>query len=309
MIELDGFGLLRPLWLLAIPASLALAFVAVRRAGGVGDWRRAIDPHLFDALARRGVVVAGRGRSGLLAALAAALIALALVGPAIERPGVQNFRNLDAAIVAVDVSRSVADSGEFQDAKIAALGAAQAAGSRQVSVLVFAGDAYLANPPTTDRRTIETTLAALDAQTVPDVGSAPSRALALAHRTLRDSGVVGGDVVLISDGGGLDEGAQNETRSLVADGHRVSALYVTSAAATPKRAMETGRPELEALAALGGGAFATVGAPDAVYAEVQRSTAGRLGPSPYASLAWLDFGRALLLFAAAPLLLMFRRGG
>lgn len=306
-VGLGDLALLRPWWLLAVPAAATLAFVAARRSGGLGDWRKAVDPHLFEALTRRGAMVTGKGRSGLIAAIAAAVIALALVGPAIERPGAQTFRNLDAVVIAFDLSRSVADSPQFRDAKIAAYAAAEAAGSRQVSIVVYAGDAYLANPPTSDRRALETTIYSLGPDVVPDPGSAPTTALALAHRTLKAAGVLGGDVVLVSDGGGINQGAEAEARSLAADGHALSTLYVEPAAKAPKPEGAPGQPQLDGLAAIGGGTAATVAAPDALFARLANDTASRLGAGAFASLVWLDLGRALLLLACAPMLLMFRR--
>lgn len=311
MIEFLGLTLLRPWWLLGVPLAVAVAFVAVRRSGGVGDWKRAVDDHLLDAIARRGGVVSGKGRGALVASIAAGLIALALVGPATERTGASNFRNLDTMILALDLSRSVADSGEFRDAKIAALAAAEAAGTRQVAVIAYAGDAYLVSPPTTDRKGLETTLFALDGQTVPDAGSAPARALGLARRTLTEAGVVGGDVVLVTDGGGIDDGATNEARGLKDDGQALQAIFVapstaTGAAPGPKL---TGKPELEALASVGGGAAGTVDHPEAVFERVSRNVAERLGPGAFSSLIWRDYGRWLLALAAIPALLMFRRGG
>lgn len=311
MIELFGLALLRPWWLLGLPLAAAVAFAAVRQAGGLGDWRRAVDAHLLDALARRGAVVAGKGRGALVAAITASLIALALLGPASERSDASGFRNLDTVILALDLSRSVAESPEFRDAKIAALAAAEAAGTRQVAVIAFAGDAYLVAPPTTDRKGLETTLFALDGQTVPDLGSAPARALGLARKTLKDSGAVGCDVVLISDGGGIDDGARGEASGLAADGHALHALYVTPKTVTgaPPGPKQSGRPELDALATLGGGVSAPVGEPQAVEERLARRPAERLGPGAYASLVWFDYGRWLLVLAAFPALLLFRRGG
>ncbi|GLK76017.1 hypothetical protein GCM10008171_12710 [Methylopila jiangsuensis] len=309
MIEFDAFALLRPWWLLALPAAAALGVVAVRRAAGVDDWRKAVDPHLFAALARRGAVVAGRGRGALPAALACAAIALALSGPAIERPGAETFRNLDVAVVIVDLSRSVTESPRFTDARLAAFSAVQAAGSRQAAVIVYAGDAYLAAPLTSDHRALETLISSLDGDTVPDVGTAPTAALALARATLRQAGALGGDVALVSDGGGLDEGAESEARALAADGHALSTLYVKPAPQAPRREGEDGRAALDALAAAGGGVAATVEAPAPALERLSRSAAERLGPGLFSSIVWLDLGRALLLFACAPVLLLFRRSG
>lgn len=311
MIELFGYALLRPWWLLGVPVGLAILAVAVRRAGGVGDWRQAVDAHLLDALARRGAVVAGRGRGAAVAAATSALIALALVGPAVERQGSTNFRNLDTMVIALDLSRSVSESPQFRDAKIAALSVAEAAGTRQVAVIAYAGDAYLVSPPTTDRKGLETTLFALDGQTVPDFGSAPSRALTLARQTLRDAGVVSGDIVLITDGGGVDEGTRGEARALHQDGHALSTLFVTPTTATgrPPGPQDAGRPELDALASVGGGAASDVENPAPVEQLLARGATERIGPGEYSSLVWYDLGRWLLFAAVAPMLLLFRRGG
>lgn len=310
MTELFGFAILRPWWLIGLPLAIAVAFVAVRRSGGVGDWRRAVDAHLLEAMAVRGAVVAGKGRSALWAALAAGAMAIALLGPAAERSDAANFRNLDTMIVVLDLSRSVADSSGFNDAKISALAAAEAAGDRQVAIVAFAGDAYLVSPPTTDRKGLETTLFALDAATIPDIGSVPARALGLARATLKEAGAVGSDVVLITDGGGIDEGARNEARGLAADGHYLQALYVSpkTLADTPPGPKPSGRPELEALASLGGGVAAPVETPQAVEARLSRNVADRLGPGAFASLVWYDYGRWLLALALIPMLLLFRRG-
>lgn len=311
MIELFGLTLLRPWWLLGLPVAALVAFAAVRRTGGVGDWRRAVDAHLLEAIARRGGVVAGKGRGALVAAIVCGLIALALIGPAAERSDAASFRNLDTVIVVFDLSRSVAESPEFRDAKLAGLSAAEAAGTRQVAIVAYAGDAYLVAPPTTDRKGLETTLFALDGQTVPDLGSAPARALGLARKTLKEAGAVGGDVVLISDGGGVDEGARGEARGVASDGHVLHALYVapTTATGAPPGPTLAGKPELEVLASLGGGVSAEVGQPQAVEQLLSRRAAERLGPGAYTSLVWYDFGWWLLALAAAPALLLFRRGG
>ena len=310
MIEVFGLALLRPWWILGLPVAALAMLAAVRRAGGVGDWRRAVDPHLLEALTRRGAVVAGKGGGAAFAAAGSALIALALLGPAVERSQTTSFRNLDTIIIALDLSRSVADSPQFRDAKIAALEAAEAGGSRQVAVIAFAGDAYLVSPPTADRKGLETTLFSLDGGAVPDLGSAPTRALALARKTLADAEVVSGDVILITDGGGIDEGARNEARALADDGHAVHALYVAPKApsAAPPGPKPTGRPELDALASIGGGTASDIEHLAPVEDRLARGAAQRLGPGAYASLAWHDFGRWLLFAAALPLLMLFRRG-
>ncbi|KMO21886.1 VWA domain-containing protein [Methylobacterium platani] len=302
----EAFTLLRPWWLLALPVLGLLAWRAAHRAAPLGDWARVVEPHLMAALQARGAVRPGRRGGQRLLVLAGALLALGLAGPALERRDTAGFRNLDAAIVALDLSRSVAEGGRLGEARVLAQGLAEAAGTKAVALIAYGGDAYLAAPPTTDQDTLGTILFALDGTTVPDRGSHPARALALARRTLAESAVVTGDVVLLTDGGGLDEAASREAAALAAEGHRVHTVLVTDPALPP----DAPRPDgagLARLAALGNGAAGSLDAPGPVVAAMSESVARHLAEGGYAVLAWQDLGRFLAGLALVPVLLLFRR--
>ena len=306
-MTLDAFAFLRPLWLLAVPVVAVLALRAAWRSAPLGDWVRAVDPALMAMLSRRGAVLGGRRQANVAAACAAGLIALALTGPAVERPEAATFRNLDATVVVLDVSRSVFEGGRFKQARQAAEAVAEAAGTRSVALVVYAGDAYTAVSPTTDREAIGTTLFALDGDTVPDRGSHPERGLALARRTLAEADVVAADVVLISDGDGIGQAAQREAAALRDRGWRLHALFAAPAKALPPGAPRPDRAALDRVAAEGGGEAADVDAPGAVLARVGASTAQHLAAGGYSVLAFADLGRWLLLLALAPALVLFRR--
>jgi len=304
---IDAFTLLRPLWLLAIPLVAVLALRAAWRSAPLGDWTRAVDPALMDWLARRGAVLGGRRQANLVAALGAGLIALALTGPAVERPEAATFRNLDATVVVLDLSRSLTEGGRFKEARQAAEAVAQAAGTRAVALVVFAGDAYLAASPTTDRESLGTTLFALDADTVPDRGSHPERGLALARRTLDEAGVVAADIVLIGDGDGVGQAAEREAAAIRAKGWQLHALFVPAARTLPEGAPRPDRAALDRLAALGGGRAADIDAAGPVLDRVGASTAQHLAAGGYSVLAFADRGRWLLWLALLPALALFRR--
>ncbi|TGD99323.1 VWA domain-containing protein [Methylobacterium nonmethylotrophicum] len=302
----EGLTLLRPWWLLALPLLGLLAWRAASRAAPLGDWVRAVEPHLMAALAARGAVRPGRRGGQALLALAGMLVALGLAGPALERRDTAGFRNLDATILCLDLSRSVAEGGRLGEARALAQGLAEAAGTRAVAVVAYAGDAYLAATPTTDRDSLATILFALDGATVPDRGSHPARALALARRTLAEGAVVTGDVVLVSDGGGLDDAAAREAAALAREGHRLHTVLVPGPALPP----EAPRPDgagLARLAASGGGTAGSLDAPGPVLAAVSESVARHLADGGYAVLAWQDLGRWLAGLALLPVLLLFRR--
>ncbi|SMF51860.1 Ca-activated chloride channel family protein [Tistlia consotensis] len=306
MIELGGIALLRPAWLLALPAVALLALLSARRAGLLGGWDRAVDPALMAALRRLGRVVPGRGGHDWLPAVAAALIALALSGPARETRDAPAFRNLDGIVLVLDLSRSVAESGYLPEALAAARLVAERSGARPLALVVYAGDAYLASAFTTDAEALGTTIAVLDGATVPDAGSRPDRALALAGRTLRQADIVAGDVVLVTDGGGLDEAARQEVGKIVAAGGRVSTLFVPPAP-DPAGGPLPDRRQLDALAALGEGLGGSVDHPLELAEALGGEQASRIAQNDLSALFWRDWGRYLLLAALLPALALFRR--
>ncbi|KQQ14659.1 hypothetical protein ASF53_08510 [Methylobacterium sp. Leaf123] len=304
---IESLTLLRPLWFLAIPIVALLALRAAWRSAPLGDWNKAVDPHLMALFARRGAVLGGRRQANLAAALAAGILALALTGPAIERPEAATFRNLDATVIVLDLSRSVTEGGRFKEARQAAEAVAEAAGTRSLALIVYAGDAYTALSPTNDRESLATTLFALDADTVPDRGSHPERGLALARRTLAEANVVAADVVLISDGDGIGQAAEREAAAIRDKGWQLHALFVPAGKALPPGAPRPDRTALDRLAGTGGGRAADIEASEAVLDRVGASTAQHLAANGYGVLAFADLGRWLLLLALLPALLLFRR--
>jgi Ca-activated chloride channel family protein len=309
MIEVGGLALLRPWWLAAVPALAALAYLRVRGPAGIGGWARAIEPHLLAALAHRGAVVATIGRNSLAGAFAAILIALALAGPAWQRPYANTFRNLDGTVLVFDVSKSMQAGGHLPEAKNTARMLIEAAGSRQIELIVYAGDAYLVSPFTTDHDALGTTISLLDGRTVPDPGTRPTRALALARHTLAQAHMAGGDVILISDGGNIDQATLSEGQALARASYSLETLFVPAKGPMPDTAPLPDRTMMGALAAAANGASADINDPSEVADEIARRSAVRLGQGDYAVLAWRDLGYVLVAVAALPALLLFRRRG
>ena len=309
MIEFAGFALLRPVWLLALPAIAGLVWLWRRQVASEAAWRAVVDPPLLAALERLGRVVpasVGQGLDpALLLAGIAAILAVALAGPAIERQDRETFRNLDAIVIAIDLSHASVGTGRLPEALAATRIVSEGAGSRPVGLVVFAGDAYVASNFTTDIDALGTTIAALDGDTIPEHGSRPERGLALARRMIEDAGIVAADVVLVSAGVGLDEPSLTEARRLQAAGHRVSGLLI-SARDQDARAQKR-KGALAALAAVGGGMVTDLVDPLPLSASLSGQGAHRLTEGNLAVLLWSDVGRWLILAAMAPLLLMFRR--
>ena len=297
---MTDFILLRPWSLLAIPALLVLAVLARRNARSLGAWDRAMDPHLMQAMRAMGRVVPGKGGGTILPLFAALATALALTGPAKQTREASGYRNLDAILLVVDISRSMVTDPGFQQTLVAARTLAATAGSRQTGLVVFAGDAYLASAMTTDSRALSNTLALLDAETAPDAGSDAASALLLARQVIADADIAFADIVLVTDGGGLSGAALAEAARLADREIALSVLYAPTAEGAPPDAART-------LAKTGNGIFATVTDPFPVADALDARVASALAQTDYALILMRDYGRYLLLLALLPLLLMFRR--
>lgn len=298
MTGLADLVLLRPWWLLAIPVALALAWLARRGTRRPSSWTEATDPRLLAALERLGRVVPSRAgaAAGLTATLAAALLALALAGPARQTREPARFRNLEGVVLVVDLGPAAA-TDRLPDTLIAARLVAEAAATRPVGLIVYAGDAYEAQNFTTDAAVLGNTLAVLDRETVPDAGRRPERALALADRMTREAGLVFADVVLVGSGAGIGPPALEAVRGLAAAGRRLSTVHDGTA----------GAGDMAALARLGGGVAAGIDDPGPVMETVASWRRAGLGAADLAALVWTDYGRALLVPALLPAFLLFRR--
>ncbi|AMY67952.1 hypothetical protein [Frigidibacter mobilis] len=164
--------LLRPLWLLAL-LPVAVAAVWVRRRMGSGGWERLVAPPLLHRMRALGLVGAGAAPS-LAPFVLAALLALALAGPARLRASATAFAPMDPVVLMLDLSPSVAQGPALADAQAAAALVLQSAQGRPVGLMLYAADAYLASAPTSDAATLESLIAVLDAQTMPVQGSRPT---------------------------------------------------------------------------------------------------------------------------------------
>lgn len=287
--------LLRPWWLAVLPLLLVLALWQWRRGPTAGAWERVMPPAMLAAMRALGHLHAGAPRRGLAALASAALLCLGLCGPALPRTDAPLLVGSRAVLIALDMSPSVAESPALADAQAAAAAILSTAAGRPVGLLLYSGEAYEVAAPTADPATLESQIAVLGRDTLPGGGSRPASALALARRMLQAS--QDADLVLISDGGGVDDATRAEAERLAGDGVRFSVLTLAGTAG--------GTVDLAGLEALGSIA-APAREPEPVLRRLTRYGALERDPA-LASLAFLDLGPFLAALAGLPLLGLFRR--
>ncbi len=289
--------LLRPFWLLALPLLAAIGWWLHTRRGGLGDWQRAADPALLRAMAALGRVDTRASRAPLVAVLAAlAITVVALAGPAVERREALSFRNLDGVLFLIDGSASVTEDPRWTQMQTMGRFGLASLGTRPGGLIVFGGDAYVASDMTLDHVQLGQTFSLIDAETVPDPGSRPERALDLAAGLLHEAEVIAGDVVLLTDGAGLGPGSLRAAAEIAGQGARLSLV-----------SLHEPTSEFATHADVGGGAVFTLAQTDTLAEWLSTSAQTRLERQDFPLLFWKDLGRYLLALALIPLLYLFRR--
>lgn len=296
---------LRPYWIFTLPVVAGLLFWRLRRAGRPGDWHAIIDPHLLEAMAGMGRVDVGGSRLPLvLPFLVAGSVGLALTGPAVERRSAQTFRNLDGVIFVIDLSGSVVRDESWPKLVNMARAGLSVLQDKPAALIVYAGDSYLATPLSTDHVQLGQTISLLDAETVPDRGNRPALALDRAAALLAAADILTGEVVLFTDGAGLDAAAYQAAQRIVEAGGRLSVvLSETSVSGEPLVDVML----IATLAHMGGGRVFRVDSLAPFMRAMRTAGADRLERQDLRLLFAVDYGRYLLLLALLPALLLFRR--
>jgi Ca-activated chloride channel homolog len=201
--DLAALHFLRPWWLLALLAAVAMAILAARALRSSSRWESLIDTDLRDVLLERGN---GRPRRLLpaLIGLGLALASLGLAGPTWQRLPQPVQQRTDALVIVLDLSLSMyaedIPPSRLVAARHAITDVLRARREGFTGLIAYAGDAHTVTPLTDDVATIENLLAALSPEMMPQLGSNPGAALELARRLFSNAGVPQGRILLVTDG-------------------------------------------------------------------------------------------------------------
>lgn len=331
-MNLADFHFLRPLWLLALPAAVWLAWAWAHRRAQAGDWTRVCDaallPHLLDATPGGSPRRGRRPQRWLGAALALAVVALA--GPTWERLPQPVYRQQSALVIALDLSRSM-DAADLKPSrleraryKVADLLVRRREG--QTALIVYAAEAFAVSPLTDDVATLMSQLPVLTSDLMPAQGSHPAQALRKADELFEQAGVGRGDVLLVTDGVSAAEIDRIEAAERSGP-HRLAVLGVGTAEGAPipsgrgfakdrkgnpilSRLEET---SLRALAEAGGGIYTAMTVDDRDIRALTDLFAAPALPTQAAKAdveadRWREAGPWLLLPLLPLAAIVFRRG-
>lgn len=333
---IEQFLFLRPALLILLPAGLVLAWAVSVRGASQSGWEKACDPHLLayqlETTTRR------RSRlPGMLAALAWTLGCLAAAGPAWEKKPQPMAQDLDARVLVFDLSRSMNSTdilpNRLERARFKLTDLVRQGADLQQGLVVFAGDAFVVAPITSDMQTLINLIPSLDTRTVPVQGSRTDLAIDSAASLLAGAGFAEGEIILITDG--VSGRTAEAASGAAAQGFRVSVLGVGTRQGGPVRlpngellkdlrgnivVPNVDHDRLQRIAAAGSGRYSALtadnrdiellGNPPAARGHLQEalfSASGGQEPE-YRTDSWVDNGPWLLLPLVPLCALAFRRG-
>jgi Ca-activated chloride channel homolog len=327
-MDLKAFHFLHPAWLAALPLLWLLTAWLARGDRLDGKWSQVVDADLLPAL-RLG---SARGSSPwwLIGALWT-LAALALSGMTWQREQSAAFRAPVDWVLVLDLSPSMATAdvspNRYTRARYAISDILEAAHDARVGLVVFAGEAHVVAPLTTDVATVRALLPPLAPSIMPETGDALTPALDEVSSLMGSVTSRHPQVVVLTDGVADTAEALQRAQRLRSDGATVNIIGVgtTSGAPEPGRdgsfihdaqdrpvISKLPRDVLERIAAAGGGEYVGVSDTQRLIARLQGARV--LQSSSYEQSAdhrvtqWRNDGVYLLIPLVILMPLLARRG-
>ncbi len=309
-VSIGSVVLLQPLWLIGTVLFATLAMLWTRNKSS-NDWQAVMSPEVFEFLS-------GKDKQQDCAnwlLWCATLVCLCLTQPVIRTDDDDTWRHSIGWVAVIDVSRSMT----LNDTVPSRLSAARqslavlsaASGARPITMIIYAGDAFLVAPPAFDKSVFNEHAALLEHGVVETEGSNLARALSLATSVVADSGFVASRVFVLTDTGGITASSVTAAAYLAENRHSVDVLVYGNTSTADDDSSQTLvlKPLAEDLATAGGG--------QAVYANAfgvldydQLSLSEQATASTHTdlkALVWKDQSHWLLLLGIPLLLMQFRR--
>ncbi|MEE4244206.1 MAG: VWA domain-containing protein [Kangiellaceae bacterium] len=202
-LSLNNLVWLRPdiLWaLLFVIPVIMFSWVSDKKNN---QWQKAIDKHLLQFMLQQGESSHSRmPLVGLMIALTIAIVALA--GPSFTKQPIPVYRTDEARVILLDLSLSMnavdIKPSRLTRAKHKLVDILDETKEGETALIVYAGDAFVISPLTSDANTIATMVPVLDTNIMPILGSDPALAFVKAKELLSNAGKQTGNIIWITDG-------------------------------------------------------------------------------------------------------------
>ena len=197
------FHFLRPWWLLLLFVALVLIWAQIRFVARANNWHKVISDSLFDALIES--KSSRRVRLAMaLPPLALVCAAFALAGPTYERLPQPVETKQDPLVIVLDLTLSMGSTdiqpSRIERAKFKVSDILEHRDEGLTGLVVYAGDAYVVTPLTSDTSNILNLLPSLHPEMMPVRGSNVVAAVELANELFGSLDQERGRIILLTDG-------------------------------------------------------------------------------------------------------------
>mgnify|MGYP000619159901 CR=1 FL=1 len=322
------FHFIRPLWLGAIAVLLVMIWLLKRNSVKQSGWQNLIPPHLAK------VLVQGKNQAqtkSLLLPFIVGLIAIiAMAGPSWKKLPQPVYQVAQGSVLIMDMSYSMyatdVSPNRLTRARYKAVDLLDSINEGEIGLIAYAGDAFSISPLTDDINNIKLLLPSLSPELMPELGSNPLAALALANEMLVNAGHIDGDIYWFTDG--IDnEDIQDLTQWSREHPYRLNILGIGTKTGAPIK-LSNGElmkddngaiivPKLtenalQGVAKRASGNYVTLShddrdIEDLIYQEIVTES-DKTTESENTGDQWQEFGPYLLLLVLPLVLSYFRRG-
>lgn len=196
------FHFIRPFWLLAIFALLFAIYLLKKHRISQSGWHQLIPSHLTKVLVDGSVKA--KSMSLTLPFIIGLLSIVALAGPTWKKLPQPVYQLARGSVLIMDMSYSMyatdLSPNRLTRARYKAIDLLDKLNEGEIGLVAYAGDAFTISPLTEDINNIKLLLPSLSPDLMPELGSNPLAALALANDMLKNAGHMEGDIYWFTDG-------------------------------------------------------------------------------------------------------------
>ena len=226
---------LRADWFYAFIPLLLFLLLLSRKRHNKKSWQAVIDVQLLPFVLTRGKNNKQRRYPLILAFIAASLCITALAGPTYKKLPQPVYREQSALVILLDLSQSMNANdikpSRLGRAKLELLDILKTRKTGQTALVVYAADAFVVTPLTDDNATIANLAPSLLTEMMPAQGSNLSKALSKTLSLFSNSGIINGDILIITDD--IRQQDESAIKKVSSQGHRLSIFGIGTAEGSP----------------------------------------------------------------------------
>lgn len=199
----NNFHFIRPEFLLLFIPVILLIFKLNKNTQQKSAWQNVISPHLLEFLFIRGDNKKSQTPTWLLAIILSLLI-LAISGPSVRQKSVPVMQTEQAQVILLDLSLSMDATdikpSRLERAKFKLLDLLNNTKEGTIGLVVYAGDAFVISPLTSDAKTVTNMVPVLSTSVMPVLGSRPDIAIQKSIDLLSNAKYSQGQIIWLTDG-------------------------------------------------------------------------------------------------------------